>query len=65
MYTCDIPGGNFLNGAPGKGQTPYIKHSGLCLETQAFPDSVNQSAFPSVILNPEDTYEHEIIYKFS
>ncbi|GAX81179.1 hypothetical protein CEUSTIGMA_g8612.t1 [Chlamydomonas eustigma] len=38
--------GNFLDGATGKGQSSYVKHAGLCLETQAFPDSVNQSEFP-------------------
>ena len=32
--------GNFLQGnLTGKGGTKYIKHSGLCLETQHFPDS--------------------------
>lgn len=36
---------------------------GFCLETQGFPDAVNHENFPSIILQPEDTYHHETIYK--
>lgn len=35
--------GNFLDGSlQGKGGTTYPKHSGLCLETQNWPNAVNQ-----------------------
>lgn len=59
--------GNFLNGTlkntrDGK---VYIKHSGLCLETQHFPDSPNQPTFPNTILKPGETYHHTTVYKFS
>lgn len=58
--------GNFLQGnLTGKGGTKYIKHSGLCLETQHFPDSPNKSAFPTTILKPGEKYEETTIYKFS
>lgn len=58
--------GNFLDGSnAGKGGTAYGKRSGLCLETQHFPDSPNQPEFPSVELNPGETYETTTIYKFS
>jgi aldose 1-epimerase len=33
----------------------YEKHSGLCLETQHFPDSPNQPDFPSTLLRPGQT----------
>ncbi|NEO76456.1 MAG: hypothetical protein F6J99_09535, partial [Moorea sp. SIO4G3] len=33
-------------------------------DTQHFPDSVNQPNFPSVILNPGETYRHLMVYKF-
>lgn len=57
--------GNFLDGSiKGKGAT-YSKRTGFCLETQHFPDSVNQPSFPSTILRPGETYRQTTIYKFS
>ncbi|MCY2932493.1 MAG: galactose mutarotase, partial [Planctomycetota bacterium] len=42
--------GNFLDGTVrGKGGAAYQKHAGLCLETQHFPDSPNQPAFPTTV----------------
>ena len=58
-------GGNFLNGAPGKGAKPYQYRSAFCLETQHFPDSPNQPDFPSTILEPGDEYSTYSIYSFS
>uniref|UniRef100_A0A0E0AZE3 Aldose 1-epimerase n=1 Tax=Oryza glumipatula TaxID=40148 RepID=A0A0E0AZE3_9ORYZ len=54
---ADAPGvqfytGNFLNGIVGKGGAVYGKHAGLCLETQGFPNAVNQPNFPSVVVQP-------------
>ena len=61
-----IYGGNFLDGkVPGKAGKPYPFRSAICMETQFFPDSPNQPEFPSVILNPGETYTHTCIYKFS
>jgi aldose 1-epimerase len=58
--------GNSLDGSlKGKGGTVYKKHQALCLETQHFPDSVNQPKFPSTILKPGSTFESTTIYKFS
>ena len=59
--------GNFLNGTlkNTRGGARYIKHAGLCLETQHFPDSPNQPAFPNTILKPGDTYQQITVYKFS
>ena len=42
----------------------YTKNSGLCLETQFFPDSPNHLSFPNTILNPNDIYNHITVYKF-
>lgn len=57
--------GNFLDGTiTGKRGWVYEKHAGLCLETQHFPDSPNQPAFPSVVLRPGETYRHRTVYKF-
>lgn len=58
--------GNFLDGTEiGKGGTAYGKRSGLCLETQFFPNSINEEHFPTPILRVGDTYHHKTIYKFS
>ncbi len=58
-------GGNFLDGSIiGKGGKAYLKHYGLCLETQHFPDAVNQPSFPSIILEPGNEFNTQTIYKF-
>ena len=58
--------GNFLDGTlEGKGGQTYKKRSGFCLETEHYPDSPNQPAFPSVVLNPGQKYSTTTIYKFS
>lgn len=57
--------GNFLDGSiTGKGGVVYGHRSGLCLETQHFPDSPNKPGFPSTILNPGETYETRTVYRF-
>ena len=58
--------GNHLNGKLiGKSGQPYVRRSGLALETQHYPDSVNQPNFPSTILRPGATYRTTTIYRFS
>ena len=56
--------GNFLHGQRGKGGASYPLRSGLCLETQHFPDSVNQPKFPSTILDPGQTFRSTTLLKF-
>lgn len=58
--------GNFLDGTLiGKGGIPCEFRHAVALETQHFPDSPNKPEFPSVELNPGDTYTTTTIYKFS
>lgn len=58
--------GNFLDGSlTGKGGVVYNHRTGLCLETEHYPDSPNQPDFPSTILRPGETYETKTIYRFS
>lgn len=58
--------GNFLDGTlTGKYDEIYEYRSGFCLETQHFPDSPNQPAFPSTILRPGETYQTRTIFAFS
>ena len=57
--------GNFLDGSiTGKGVRALSHRSGLCLETQHFPDSPNQPAFPSTVLRPGDTYRSRTVLTF-
>lgn len=58
--------GNFLDGHHvGKGGVAYEHRSGLCLETQHYPDSPNQPEFPSTVLRPGETYSTQTVYRFS
>lgn len=57
--------GNFLDGtAIGKNGVTYNHRTGLCLETQHYPDSPNKPEFPSVVLKPGGTYTQTTVYKF-
>lgn len=57
---------NFLDGSiTGKGGLRYGKHSSLCLETQNWPDAVNQASFPDCLLRPGEKYRHVTSFKFT
>lgn len=59
-------GGNFLDGTlVGKQGKRYAYRSAFCLETQHFPDSPNNSHFPSTHLKPKEEYYSVCVYKFS
>jgi len=58
--------GNFLEGkVAGKKGIAYPKRSGVCLETQKFPDSPNHPEWPSPILKPGEKYMSHQVFKFS
>ncbi len=58
--------GNFLDGTiTGKAGKAYAKRDGFCLETQHFPDSVNQPKFPNTILRPGQVYRSATVYRFA
>jgi aldose 1-epimerase len=58
--------GNFLDGTVrGKGGVMYAHRTGLCLETQHFPDSPNHANFPSTELKPGQTYHTTTVFRFS
>ncbi|MBR5596562.1 MAG: galactose mutarotase [Lachnospiraceae bacterium] len=68
VYT-DLPGvqfyaGNFIDSQSGKAEATYGKRSGLCLETQCYPDSIHKPNFPSVVYGPGKDYQSTTIYKF-
>ena len=57
--------GNFLNGAKGKDGKTYAYRSGLCLETQHYPDSINHPNFPNAVLRPGEKYTQTCVYQIS
>lgn len=57
--------GNFLDGSiTGKFNVSYKHRYGLCLETEHYPDSPNQKAFPSTELKPGEVYRTQTTYAF-
>jgi aldose 1-epimerase len=55
-----------LGGSPaGKGTGTYPRYPALCLETQHFPNSVNEPGFPSTVLHPGGKFRSTTIYRFS
>lgn len=67
----DMPGmqfytANFLSPVShSKNGACYERRSGVCFETQYFPNSCNQKEFPSCVLKAGKEYESTTIYKFS
>lgn len=56
--------GNHLKGQAGKGGKTYPRRSGVCLETQHFPDSVNHPEFPDSIVRPGEPYRQTCRWVF-
>ena len=71
MVYTDEPGiqvysGNFLDGTvTGKKGITYQQRSGICLETQKYPDTPNKPEWPSAVLRPGETYHSHTIFAFS
>jgi aldose 1-epimerase len=57
--------GNFLDGTDvGKNGVMYQRRTGLCLETEDYPDAPNHPEFPSAVLRPGQTYHHTMVVEF-
>lgn len=48
----------------GKEKSKYQTNSGICFETQNFPDAPNHGHFPNSVLKKDETYLQKTIYKF-
>lgn len=58
--------GNFLDGkVAGKRGVAYPHRGAVVLETQHYPNSPNQPAYPSTILRPGERYTSHCVYRFS
>ena len=61
LYTA-----NGLNGSIiGKYGQKYPAHAAFCLETQHYPDSVNQPSFPTTLLHPGEVFRSTTLYRFT
>ncbi len=57
--------GNFLDGtAVGKNGIKYQKRTGICLETQKYPDTPNKLDWPSCVLRPGEEYFSKTVFEF-
>jgi aldose 1-epimerase len=57
---------NFFKGTDiGKMGKPINYRESFALETQGYPYSADSKLFPSIILNPSDTYKTKTIFRFS
>lgn len=43
---------------------PYVQYNGIALETQHWPDSINQPMFPSCVVEAGETYRQRSTYSF-
>jgi len=57
--------GNFIEGQIGKHGHKHVKHEGFCLETQYFPNSINEPNFVRPITEANVPYETKTVYAFS
>ena len=60
LYTA-----NFIVGQEGKGGVKYNNRDAFCLETQFYPNSINETNFSTPVTKAGDTYHTETDYKFS
>lgn len=56
--------GNFIDSRTGKGGASYFERCGFCLESQFYPNAVNQENFPSPIVKAGDVFTTKTIYRF-
>ena len=69
VYT-DCPGiqfyaGNYLDGETGKDGVTYPKRSGICLETQYYPDAIHHPQWPQPITKAGQKYHSATVFKFN
>ncbi len=66
----DLPGfqfysGNFMTDQKGKGGAAYARRGGFCLESQFYPNSINQVGFAKPLLKAGEKYDTTTCYRFS
>ena len=66
----DLPGiqiytGNYLGVCFGRDKKIYKTHGAICMETQYFPNHINEENFVTAIFDENNSYDSTTIYKFS
>lgn len=56
--------GNFINDHKGKGGVAYGRRNAFCLESQFYPNAVNEPNFPSPIVNAGHVFTTKTVYRF-
>ena len=70
VYT-DLPGMQFYTGNglkntyPGKDGADYLPRTGVCFETQFYPDAVNKPDWQQPVFKKGEVYRSETVYSFS
>ncbi len=67
--STDCPGlqlysGNFLKGEMGKDGVSYCRRGGVCLETQYYPNALNNPQWPQPITRAGEAYRSETSFVF-
>ena len=57
--------GNFMEGEVGPNGHKYVKRGALCLETQYFPNAINETNFVCPITEKDVPYQTKTVYAFS
>lgn len=57
--------GNCLANERGKNGRIHVKNAAICLETQNFPNAINQPSFPNSVLKAGELYHTRSTYKFT
>ena len=65
----DLPGiqfyaGNMISPLKGKNGVTYGKRTAFCLETQFYPNSINQEGFAKPVIEANKPYKTTTIYQF-
>ncbi|VIO97991.1 Aldose 1-epimerase family protein [Brugia malayi] len=64
-YPCvHVNMGSWLNNLTGKANHVYERYSAFTLQCRGLSDAINQPHFPTIILRPDELYQHLTVYRF-
>ena len=64
MKGLQVYTGNWIEQHQGKSGNTYDVQHAVCLEAQNWPDSINHSDFPNVVLRPKEILDETTEYRF-
>ena len=64
MKGLQVYTGNFIERNEGKSGTLYDEKHAVCLEAQAWPDSIHHEDFPNIVLRPDERLDEITEYRF-